>query len=211
MAPHTEIETKLELDEAGFERLKTLGRVASKQDQLNVYYDCGWRLADAAATCRVRFCGPSDPVLTVKVPVSHSGEQRVMREFDAPVGAGCEAAANVRRRIDVRVDLPGPVSEALLALSIDFVERVGWVRNRRWVLIFDAIGEIELDELRLPDGTTVFESEIEADDPSVHEALATFIRREVPSARPSKLSKFQRFRQAVDRMSSLAEISPIAG
>src|SRR5689334_13004008 len=68
---HLEVESKFELSAEGFERLKNRGAIGRCEDQLNVYYDAQWTLADHAATLRIRFHRGSDPLLTLKIPVSH--------------------------------------------------------------------------------------------------------------------------------------------
>jgi hypothetical protein len=170
-----------------------------------VYYDAGWKLADIASTFRIRFFDASDPVLTLKIPIAQHGEQRIMREFELTLPwhtphllASCRPA-----KIDVERELPEEIGECLLVLGVHQVQRMGWVRNTRIVLDILSLGQIELDRLELPDGSVIFEVEIESADDAVHENLARIIRSYAPDAQPSRVSKFQRFREAV-----MASINP---
>jgi hypothetical protein len=62
------------------------------------------------------------------------------------------------------------------------------------------IGQIELDRLELPDGSVVYEAEIESDSDWAHEHLAQLVWQYAPDARPSTESKFQRFRAAMNEV-----------
>jgi uncharacterized protein YjbK len=184
-----EIESKFELPPEGFEKLKASGIVERCEEQLNVYYDAEWRLANSSATCRVRYNGGSYPVMTLKVPVSQQGANRVMREYEV-VTTGCPS------RIDVDKELPAEWANVLHPLGVDRLNRVGSVRNTRFVVVVKSIGALELDRLELPDGSVVHEVEIETDDRSVQRQLTAFVFENVPDAKPSVVSKFQRFRHA---------------
>jgi inorganic triphosphatase YgiF len=201
---HLEVETKFEITAADFERLQSIGRVSRREDQLNVYYDAQWTLAERSATLRIRFNDASDPVLTLKVPVSHDGVQRVMREFEVTLPR-CHPSllpSPHPTSIDVERELPEQIRDYLLCLGVTRVNRVGWVRNTRLVLEIADIGRIELDRLCLPDGSVVHEAEIETSSASVQERLARLVCSYVPAARPSSVSKFQRFHQAATSAAS---------
>jgi uncharacterized protein YjbK len=205
--PHLEVETKFELTAAGFERLKSAGSVSRCEEQLNVYYDAEWRLADISSTLRIRFFDASAPILTLKIPVAENGDQRVMREFEVALrphelrlGRSCHPP-----RIDVEHELPQEFGEWLLVLGVKQVERMGWVRNTRVVLNVQSVGQLELDRLELPDGTVIYEAEIESRDDCVHERLARFVCRYAPDAKPSRVSKFQRFRKAVTSLPDIGD------
>lgn len=193
-----EVESKFELSAEGFECLKHLGRIHQREDQLNVYYDAQWLLADNSVTLRIRFIRGGDPLLTLKIPVSHAGYQRVMREFELRLPAHSAAPFHSPRpiSIDIDRDLPEQWRKHLLGLQVRQVYRVGWVRNTRLLLSIDALGQLELDRLELPDGSVVYEAEIETNSQSAQERLVELVRRHVPDAAPCAISKFQRFRQA---------------
>jgi uncharacterized protein YjbK len=196
---HLEVETKFELSANGFECLKTIGRVCRSVDQLNVYYDAGWKLADNSATLRIRFHDRSNPVLTLKIPILRSGAQRVMRELETVLSRQgpmlCRSQHPIS--IDVERDLPEEVAQYLLCIGVHHLQRVGWVRNTRLVLEIGDVGHIELDRLELPDGSVVHEAEIETESTWAQERLAQIVCRHVPDAKPSTTNKFQRFRRAV--------------
>ncbi|MEO9226594.1 MAG: CYTH domain-containing protein [Gemmatimonadaceae bacterium] len=186
------------MSETDFDALKRLGHIASRAEQLNVYYDAAWKLADSSTTLRIRFKDGADPVLSLKIPVSHSGSRRVMQEIELTLPKGCPALLPSRHpmRIDVDRQLPDDFCEYLRQLGVKHLERVGWVRNTRYVLEIEDIGSIELDRLELPDGSVVHEAEIESDNDWTHRSLADFVCQYAPQARPSAVSKFQRFRRA---------------
>lgn len=189
---HLEVESKFEVPADGFETLKQAGTLERREEQLNVYYDANWVLANSSATLRVRINSRGESVLTLKLPISLSGNQRVMKEFEMPT-------TKCPRSIDIDRHLPREFANALSAFGIQKVERVGWVRNTRFVVALGGIGDVELDRLRLPDGTVFHEAEIETTSELAQERLADLVYDLVPAAKPSRVSKFQRFRQAAER------------
>jgi uncharacterized protein YjbK len=201
-----EHESKFELPADGFERLKSAGRIAKCEEQLNVYYDQNWVLADHAATLRVRFPAGDVPVLTLKIPVSQSGAKRVMKEMEVSFDPNSAPPLASPRPsvIDVEHELPNYLATYVLALGVRRLYRVGWVRNTRLVVDVESCGQLELDRLELPDGKVVYEAEIESADDEQQKRLARFVCQNVPEARPSQLSKFQRFRQATGRPKAVA-------
>lgn len=193
-----EVESKFELSVDEFQSLLKCGVVARRDEQLNVYYDANWSLAEQSSTFRIRFHKGSAPVLTLKTPVARHGARRTMREIEFEVGPHSQLPLKSARpkMFCVADDLPEDISHDLLSLGIDHLTRVGWVRNIRLTVFFAGAGSIELDTLHLPDGSTVHEAEVDTDDAVQHAALAALICRCVPTARPSSISKFQRFRRA---------------
>jgi uncharacterized protein YjbK len=197
----SEIETKFELDESGFQRLKAAGRVESCTQQLNVYFDDNWSLANQAATFRIRFTPDGPPEATLKVPVSQEDATRTMKEIEVLLRehrAGDRFVSLPHRRLDVSRDLPFELRSEILRLGVKSLQRVGWMRNTRYVVAIEPEGQIELDRTILPDGSTVFEAEVESEDAVTHRKLSRFILSRVPWAKPSGMSKFQRFRQAAE-------------
>ncbi len=158
-----EVETKFELDEAGFERLKSAGRVEVCL-QLNVYFDRDWALADRAATFRIR-SGSGTPTATLKLTVEQHGARRTAREVEVLLTRGRPIARSLpraRRHLDVARDLPHELKIEMMQLGIESLDRVGWMRNERHIVHLKRGGRVELDRLILPNGATVFEAEIES-------------------------------------------------
>jgi uncharacterized protein YjbK len=194
----TEVESKFALDAADFDRLRHLAKVQRCVQQLNVYFDYAWRLANISATFRVRFSEGDPPILTLKLPVSAAGGIRVMNEFEYELSTEAYSPESVRHtEFDVDRQLPPEVGERLLGLGLNRLQYLGGMRNCRYVAEVEGIGDIELDEVVLPDGTHYYEAEIEESDLRRHQQLADWVRAAAPNARPSQLSKFQRFRDAV--------------
>lgn len=191
-----ETETKFELDAAAFERLKSAALITHFTEQLNVYYDCAWELAEHAGTFRVRFAQGTGPVVTLKLPVSSTERRRVMYELETTPDRCFGGRRLPSGSIRVNSQLPEEFEDALLGMGISELSRVGWVRNQRWSLDVDG-DTLELDRLKLPNGEIVYEAEIETPNIAVHARLATWIKHLAPAARPSDISKFQRFRIAL--------------
>lgn len=179
----------------------SIGSVRRRERQLNVYYDAHWRLANSASTLRIRISADAYPVLTLKVPVALRGDQRVMREFEIPAGdlKFDHVASFHPTKIDVVRTLPGEPREYLARLGVRYLQRVGWMRNTRLTVDVHGIGAFELDRIELPDCTVAHEAEIETADPLVQHQLTALVCRVAFDARPSRLSKFERFRLAAIR------------
>lgn len=194
-----EAETKFQLDAAGARAVLAAGRVDRCIDQLNVYYDWEWRLADQGATFRMRLEGNGVPTMTLKVPLrSTLNGPRRMVELEL-VTAQLSLWPSSRRFIDVRMDLWDAFVDPLLGLGLLRLARVGWLRNKRNVIVFPGVGTLELDVLRLPGGAVYYEVEIESPDPLIHKQLSTVVSRLAPQATPARSSKFALFRTEASR------------
>jgi len=195
---HLEVETKFEISSGDFDRLQTIGNVRRCERQLNVYYDAHWKLADSACTLRIRLANYSSPILALKVPVSKAGEQRVMREFEVLArDLRLESGASLHpTKIDAERELPDELQQQLARFGVRHLQRVGWVRNTRLTVEVQGIGAVELDRTKLPDGTVAHEAEIESPDAVVQRKLAVLVRHCAYDAKPSHVSKFERFRRA---------------
>lgn len=202
MAAALETEAKLELDRAGFDAIREAGSVHHVDDQLNVYYDNGWKLAERSATFRIRYLLGKQPVVTLKIPVRTQSGVRVSQEFELPFRMAIRSADGLgfpARELPLEQLDSADMRNALGDLGIDRLDRIGCARNRRCSLLLDG-SLIELDELRLPNGKVVFEAEIEDPNSDLCLKMVERIRFIAPSARPSAESKFQRFRKAVVEM-----------
>jgi uncharacterized protein YjbK len=195
-----ERETKLQVSGDDFQRLRSAGRIQGVADQLNVYYDSSDRLSRSCSTFRVRFSPGHPPLVTLKLP--HNEQEGIRESIEIediarrPIFKG-----SVRGRcLVVESDLPYPVAATLRELGIEELRRVGWMRNTRWVITLpEDPTPIELDETHLPDGTVLYEAEIEGGDREHHIRLVQHIRKVATSAVPSSMSKFQRFVFALRR------------
>lgn len=208
--PHLEVETKFQISHATFEKLKSLGSVVARSEQLNIYYDQRWRLAESSATLRIRFDRNSAPTLTLKLPVSVEEGKRSMWEFEFPMNRDLRYTLPSRHPISIQPTdgLPSELCESLLRLGITRLNRVGWMRTTRVVLLVENLGTIELDRVELPDKSLLCEAEIEASSGQEHDALVCWLRCNAPDAEVSRLSKFQRFRIAAAARDVEAGSSP---
>lgn len=207
MPTSIEVETKIELDERDFERVRRAGTVRKCVEQLNVYYDQDWKLAKRAATFRIRMLEGEPPIVTLKVPVRRHRGRREAKEVELGLRTIEEQLSlwSSRRTIDVRSHLPANFRKEMVRLGIRVLSRVGWIRNRRYVVEFDPVGSLELDRIELPDGTVAFEAEIESPDLAVHQRLSELIHQLAPSARAAHVSKFERFVVALRRLAALEQ------
>lgn len=183
-----EVESKFELTEDDFDQLRNSGRVIRCNEQLNVYYDAGGRLASAAITLRVRLTKGIAPRMTLKIPEGLSQEKRRSVEIEA----------DFRSRIPMRLlavpsDLPQEFASPLSELGINAVERLGWMRTTRWLVAFGDEVEVELDRVDLPGGTVFYEAEVEEAESGKHSRAVAEVRKRASNASPSCVSKFERF------------------
>ncbi|MDT0631433.1 CYTH domain-containing protein [Rubrivirga litoralis] len=187
---HTEIEAKLELSADDYERLRQSGELIQRIDLLNVYYDAQGTLADRAITFRVRHTAGGDTEATLKVPTCQNGATRTASETS---WASCRLAP----RLDVEHDLPEPLHGLLGDLGVQHLDRVGWMRTLRVVVSLGKGAAVELDRVRLPGGRTIFEAEVESDDPTALRSAVQAILAVAPQATASRLSKYERFTHAL--------------
>lgn len=194
---NNEIESKLELSADDFEILRSTCEVIGVTEQLNIYYDSGRRLASSGSTFRVRLTPGREPIVTLKVQKCQEGARRESLEIEHPFGARVYPTIAPPRSLLVSTDLPDEFAETLCGLGIDVLERVGWTRNTRWIACVAGGPPIELDRTSLPDGSILHEAEIENDDLAVHQQLVQVICGLARSAKPSTMSKFERFAAAL--------------
>ncbi|MBZ4336409.1 CYTH domain-containing protein [Corallococcus sp. AS-1-12] len=200
MQSKLEIETKLEISRIDFNRLLSGNQVKKTTEQLNIYYDFNWLLAAASATFRIRLALGKPAVATLKIPLSTRNGQRTSRELETPARQAITPLGHVAsppRNLDVRSHLAPSFRDELLGLNIPFLNRVGYMRNTRHVIELTNVGCIEVDWVRLPDGNDFYEVEIENDDLALQRRLAHLVVNQAPSARPSTVSKFERFQRAL--------------
>lgn len=195
MKAKLEVETKLELDAKGFERILSSGELKNCIEQVNHYFDDHWKLADHASTLRVRLTSIKKPQLTFKTPIKTYEGKRTSKEIEFELDEDIVQCIldGDRNLQDV---LPDTVHENLAALGVQHLQYIGSVKNQRYV-IQTKHGVIEADHLKLPGDQDYYEAEIESDEASAHKKLVSFIVKLVPTAHPSDISKFERFRKAV--------------
>lgn len=190
-----ELESKIEVNQLDFERLLSYGKVCKSTDQLNVYYDCNGSLSNQAATFRVRFIPKGKPVMTLKIPVSTTNGTRKSLEVERELSAYADGSRPLEWQVDK--DLPTEFASHLQNIGIAKLNRIGWMRNRRWILQLADNVSVELDRVTLPDGNVFFEVEIESAYTEVHRQAIDLIHGLTTSARPSHLSKYERFMRAL--------------
>ena len=193
-----EKETKLVLSLEDYERIRAMGLTLECRDQLNIYLHDPLRLKEELGYFRVRFESRGDPVATLKIPVGWRGEMREMVEVEAPLSEmGPSLYPWPRRWVPVDTNLPGVVMEHLQALGIQWLRRLGWMRNHRLVVELEPLGTVELDRTRLPGGAVLYEVEVETPLEDLHLALVERVRSIAPEATFSRIGKFSRFLSAL--------------
>ncbi len=191
----TELESKLEISDKDFQRLKSVSLVKSYLDHLNIYYDHNNLLSGSAVTFRIRLSRNSTPKMTLKIPVQHVQGRREALEIESSVEAnGVKLRA---KNFDVERDLPTEFRERFIELGVQHLERMGWMRTHRWLVQLPDGPEIELDQVYLPNGEIFYEAEIEGDDQQEHQKAVEIIFKHAASARPSSYSKYERFTKAL--------------
>lgn len=200
---HIEIEAKYEVSEDSFARLQSSGTVIRREQQLNTYYDCRWALASRSITFRIRRLHLAPPVITMKVPVKESSRGRVMRELEVNLSSKARKVKEPAS-LEVANDLPPAFQRELRSIGVNRLEKVGSIRNTRVVVGLAGLGEIDLDRVELPDGTIVYEVEIEHSNDAIRAQLVGIVLQIAPGARPSTLSKFQRFYEAAREINASA-------
>ncbi len=194
-----ETETKLTVSPADYERIRRRGRVLECREQLNIYLHDPERLQEGLGYFRVRFETGKAPMATLKIPVGWRGGVRTMVEMEKPLAAmGPGLFPRPGRTVEVRDALPPEMAGHFLALDITRLRRLGWMRNRRCLVVVGEEGVLELDRTILPDGSIHFEVEIETSDEAARAALTARIRKWAPSARISGVGKFSRFLEVVE-------------
>jgi uncharacterized protein YjbK len=192
----TEKESKFEIDARAFEWLLQNAKVERQDRQVNVYYDSRSRLSRSAATFRVRYTKGAPAQLTLKQSYANVDGVRVAQEYDY-ILAGISSVRFSPPEIDVEGQLVPELAALLRKRGISKLARLGAVRNYRYQLLIGGVGQVELDRLRLPDGSISYEVEIENEDDSVHERIRHWIFSHIPNARVSTTSKFERFMSSV--------------
>jgi uncharacterized protein YjbK len=202
MAKAQEVESKLTISRPDHDQLLKKCHVVKRIDQLNVYFDEQWTLADAGATCRVRCASDESPTFTLKVPLAweEDGTRRSI-EIEAPVHAACAQFSLFLMALDSEHFAP-EVKGVLRQLNVSTLRRVGRMRNIRQVLRLPSGKTFELDSFSLPDGEHCFEVEVEEENDLKRRAIVSEILKLIPEAHPSQVSKFQRFTEAARRSSN---------
>jgi uncharacterized protein YjbK len=207
MAAQSEIESKWTLSRDGFDVLLSRCHVVRCMDQLNVYFDHRWTLASIGATCRLRLVPHEAVVFTLKVPVKWGDDgTRESMEFEMPAHSAFDRQFSLFVSSFERARLTAPVREVLERFHVEYLRRVGWMRNTRRVLQLNSGEQFELDAFCLPGGEWCYEVEVEERDCERRSSLVTSIRRWVPTAFPSTASKFERFTAAARRRSSSTDL-----
>lgn len=189
-----ERETKLIVlpDDAG--KIRRAGQVVSCADQLNIYLQDPARLSEPVGYCRVRFETGAQPVATLKVLMGWKGHIREMMELERPLAElGPDFYPRPRRWVRIDSRAPEGFMEHFSALGIRRLRRLGWMRNRRWVVRLGTTGMVEVDRTVLPDGTVHYEVEIEHPSEERQLELTELLRKLAPSAEPTRLGKYTRF------------------
>lgn len=200
MTTKIETESKFQVDPQGFETVLRHGRVMKVIEQINVYFDNDWRLAASKSTFRVRVMSGAPPIVTLKLSLKQQGHERTAREVESPYHEAFPSRSPLQslgRSINVSQDLSDAYCRELKCMDLNSLSRVGWMRNRRYVVEFSGVGSLEADCVHLPGGRKFFEIEIEAEEHEQRFQLVSVVRELVPSCIPSQVSKFERFRRAL--------------
>jgi uncharacterized protein YjbK len=197
-----ETESKFELSRSEFERLLAETVEIRCEHQRNFYFDDNdWLLAGSNATCRLREVSGLQGEVTLKLPLAGGPNRpRRMEELtwrDADVADAFRRAAESVGCIPVRLFSDSVVQHAFELLGVSQLCFRGAIETARHVVRYHEL-TFELDEVALPNGLRAYEIEFESNDPAAHTTLRNSLQRVVGQLRPSQVSKFQRFRAALE-------------
>lgn len=193
-----ERETKLTLSPQDYQTILARGRVLERRDQLNVYLHDPGRLTEEMGYFRVRFEAGREAVATLKLPAGWDGDTREMVEVERPLRElGPGLSPRPRRWVLVGSGAPEGLMEHFQSVGITRLRRLGWMRNLRCVVELPAGGVVELDRTVLPGGQVLHEVEIEGASQETHTSLVERIQEMAPSAKLSRIGKFDRFLEAL--------------
>lgn len=199
MSQPVEVESKWTISRFDYDHLIGQCSVVNRVEQLNVYFDEQWALAEAGATCRIRFLPGESPTFALKVPVSWDSDgTRRSIEIESPAHAAFSQFSLFLMAFEFEHFMP-EVRRALQPLHVSTLRRVGRMRNVRQILRLPSGKTFELDSFTLPGGEIGYEAEVEEIDDLLRSMIVSEIRKITPSALPSRLSKFQRFTEAARR------------
>ncbi|MEQ9308119.1 MAG: CYTH domain-containing protein [Balneolaceae bacterium] len=200
-----EIESKFELSKEDFVRVKEFSQVKELKEQLNIYFDFNNSLSEKAITFRVRVNGTKNPKMTLKIPIDSTSGAREVIEVEQELNSEYDAR-NISV-INISKDLPQEFKKYLRSLNLDYLYKVGEMRTNRWVTSLNNKFEIEMDEVLLPDGREFFEVEIENDEYNYRKKAEAILKSITPNLIPSHCSKYERFTDAILKLSSDKEFS----
>jgi hypothetical protein len=193
-----EREAKLTLSQGDYQRLMARGRVLERREQLNVYLHDPDRVHEGLGYFRVRYESGREPVATLKILKGWKGDVREMVEIERPLKElGPGLFPWPRRYVRVDSNLPGELGRHFLAMGIQYLRRLGWMRNLRCVVEVEGEGWVEVDRTELPGGRIQHEVEIETQDEALLRRLMVWVMETAPSAEVSTVGKFSRFLEAV--------------
>lgn len=197
MADQLEVETKLELDKDSFQRL-VAGKRASIVEQTNYYFDDDWKLANHNMTLRVRVAPARETTLTFKSPVGVVGDVRTSTEVEIRIFDAYKPilASLLSGKMSVSDLLRDDCLRAVRGCGANNLAYVGCVQNRRHVIQTE-FGVIEADHCKFADDVEYFEAEIDNADVGCHKRLVDYVMSVAPTACPTAISKFERFRRSL--------------
>lgn len=190
-----ENEAKFELSSATYEAILGASRFLHGRLQCNQYFDDDWKLADRGATFRFRIERETLCMLKIPAPTTFDGVRSSL-ETARPLTEAFVGPLPRSRAFDVSA-LIEDYRVPLLALKVHRLSRLGEMWNDRVTVHLEGLGELELDRASLPDGSLLFELEIERPNAEDIGPVVAELRARWPDLKASELSKFQRFRRAL--------------
>lgn len=183
-----EVELKLEITEKTYYELLNVAvteRRAKPKRYINAYYDSYhheyyWNRGSIRIRCREEM----NPEMTVKMFTRRTPDGIRHMDEMTEIWHGGHPPRKIRLE-----NLPTPVRMLMAAHKIPWLERVGFLPNVR--THFTPMGwefPVDLDKTKMPDGSILYELELEWPD-------ADLLRRralEIPYERVSPMSKYER-------------------
>lgn len=195
-----EIETKLMIDEEGFNHLLDLVNNKRERSYNQIYFDTNNAiLYQLGGTFRIEISPDIDTVdVTLKLPATKSADEiESQKSWEFTDSFSISWLTNTDK-IDVDTQLSPKMIHELKILGINSLYRLGEISKTRYDAEIPTDGHIEIDKVIMPGNITIYEVEIENPDASERERISRWIREQIPAARASKMNKYQRFIRALE-------------
>lgn len=195
-----EVESKFEISQKDFVKIKNTCEIKEIQEQLNIYFDYNNCLSNHSVTFRIRISNKSNPKMTLKIPAHQELGLREVIEIEKELDSNFDF--NSLSEINIDNDLPQEFKNYLQLFNLKELKKIGVMRTNRRVTYLNKEIEVELDEVELPNGTMFFEVEVENDEYHYRKAAENILRQITSGIVPSHCSKYERFTEAIKALNS---------
>ncbi|MEO9887878.1 MAG: CYTH domain-containing protein [Balneola sp.] len=197
-----ELESKFEVSQEDFVKIKETGKIKELREQLNIYFDHENYLSSRSITFRIRVSSKSNPKMTLKIPAHQELGFREVIEIEKELDSDFDFSSV--SKIDIDNELPKEFRDYLQFFNLKELNKIGSMKTNRWVTYLNPQIEVELDEVELPNGNMFFEVEVENDEYDYRKAAENILKDIAHNIIPSRCSKYERFTEAINNLSTQA-------